>query len=412
MHQKNIFMVIFTILIFSSYFLWADQDVNNQKSESEGKILALRRQITDHRQRAMGYARMAEFDEALIELTTAETRALELEILIFENTKKNIHTYQMKDSEQISLLIESIKIRKETYNQTIKRFGLTSEIFSDFIVMPVVLIERKFCCLVIYTMRPNGLKKEQIAIDPKSYQSVTHIHGSRSYIKMFSSENKGFNIWDRSYTLEQTYEVPEGYTPLYCEPSYSQSYDTAVILVGASNPTAKDDLQGVMVFTQGLLKELKGGMSNGPAIIISGKSDSHVHSIVDRYALQRSEKNISYVSNYSYGECHEIAQFEGNKIVKFFKLQNNKNELVQILIPDQNISKNRFRAIEISRIYLIRSLMEDFFYLGEGTFPIQAESFDEKLKQWTITYDCSSKPTIVLDEFGHLVSSQNLKPLK
>lgn len=377
---------------------------------SKKMIDIVREQMSQHKAKAYGWARMAEFDEALRELALVEDLFQSINGRITEPSRNGPATYYKLNNEQTFQLVASFKIRAETYKETLRRFELPIGTFSDFKIIPIPIPGNKECIAVIYTTPPAGLEKKQMALNPSSYQEQ-HITGSRSFVKIFRIKSITTVVADTVFESEKTYEVPEGFTPFYCEPPYSESYELVVHLAGANEMSVNGRNRGAMLFKHGKLLELLDGPSKGSVVILPTIQDYHLNGYSGNYAYRNLGKNLSAVSVLDKFKCKGIAHFEGDQITEYLCLEKDGKTWSSRYKAGNKKSIDTTLVEELSHIYAIRKDMANYGYTRDEAFKPHSIIFDKNQRQWTTMYGdlpeahviSGSTTYVVIDETGKLI---------
>jgi len=374
-------------------------------------IKVIREQMEEHRQRAMGWARMAYFDDALRELKLVETLFQSVNGRVTEPSRPGLATHYHLNNLHIDQAIHAMCVRAETYQQTVARFQFPEGTLSDFQVIPIPMPGYELCLAVVYTVRPASLTRKEITLDPAFYHETFHLPNSRSYVAFYSGKETALTIADTRFEEDTIYEVPSGYTPFYCRPPHGHNDRLFVSLTGFEDHV-NTPVRGAMVFLRGRLCHLHDGPSQGPIIVLPARNDYHLNGLTydGRYAFRRTEQG-AVISRYRQEECHQKVLFESEQIIEILQSEQKDDAWTSSFKPDTEVTIDRKRAIELGELYALHGNMGRFALIrNEFSEPTEL-SFVSDIEHWKIRYGNPADliisgvvTDVVIDKHGRLVS--------
>ena len=393
-----------------SCLVWAALARAGQPGRAKGadEIQVLREQIAAHRDRALAWARMADFAEATRELGEADRLFQVIKALASNQPKGRRATRGWDFGHELRLM----RLRAKAHRTTLEQFGLPSNSLG-FIQIVRYKGTPEPLCSVIYTVPPKSLTKETVAADPMLYGYGAHVPGSRSYIATHTVKRPEGAVAKGSFEKVRQVAVPEGYTPflvLLNNSGFQLVKMTRHVAVGA----VPYDPTGAMLLRNGKVVELSAGPCAGP-VVISSSPKHRIDALATDglvtclWAMRKTGKG-AVIAVHRGRLCHweETVTLEGKHIAeiatndsrgwkKEFSAEAPKRLSIQLvkklgLLYGMRHQLDRYRVVTSG------------FLLGDPTV-----KFDQARRRWRLEYQwghmavAGGRRTIILDERGRLI---------
>jgi len=374
-------------------------------SQKVDKIELLRWKMSDHRYRALAWAQMADFDEAIRELREADKLFQTIKVLS-EKGDKGLVPWNFDLNNEVILM----RLRAEAHKIMLKQFNLPGNTLGFIRIVPYKGTPKPRWS-VIYIVPPKTLTKAKVATALMRYSCRYHIPGSRSYIAMYADEGAVSHISERTFKKVAEVAVPEGFTPTYVHHNNSGFH---LVQLTGEVPGAIKYTIGAMLLREGKLVVLSSGPCAGPVVVPRTGKNRIDALIADPlltviWAVKKTDKGLI------------IAKYQGTLFHWNQTITCEGNDIVEIARKEGRQWKNLFSAAEPKRISLDQAKLLGRFYgmrhelkrsrviTGSLFWSDPAITFDKDKRQWMLKYSwgrmeiSGAFSTIVLDEHGKLL---------